>query len=158
MLPLARSTSISHAWRPIASPFRALKRSVALQRSHMAKSKHKKATVPDESHLVLPAHADANAAATPIIDTHTHLLTTFSSYKHKYPAGKYDTVWDFVRGVYDGRHVQAIVDVWCEAPVQRAWKEVADSALSAEDRTTKWGGIAYWFVMGTSQRSSRLVE
>lgn len=107
--------------------------------------KNKKYTVPNESHLCLPAHPNAS---TPIIDTHTHLLTTFSSYKTKYPTGKYDTVWDFVRGVYDGRNVKAIVDVWCEAPVQRVWKELADSALSAQDRVTKWGGIEYWFVMG----------
>lgn len=110
--------------------------------------RNKKNTIPDESHLSkLPTHP--NAATTPIIDTHTHLLTTFSSYKRKYPTGKYDTVWDFVRGVYDGRNVKAIVDVWCEAPVQRAWKELADSALSEQDRATTWDGIEYWFVMGT---------
>ncbi|KAG8215662.1 hypothetical protein J3R82DRAFT_7536 [Butyriboletus roseoflavus] len=107
--------------------------------------KNKKYTVPDESHLSLPAHPNA---ATPIIDTHTHLLSTFSAYKSKYPTGKYDTVWDFARGVYDGRNVKAIVDVWCEAPVQHAWKELADSALSAQDRVTNWGGVEYWFVMG----------
>lgn len=112
--------------------------------------KNKKYTVPNESHLSLPAHPNAATRTTPIIDTHTHLLTTFSSYKTKYPTGRYDTVWDFVRGVYDGRNVKAIVDVWCEAPVQRAWKEVADSALSAQDRAEKWGGIEYWFVMGKS--------
>ena len=115
----------------------------------MGKNKNKKNSVPDESHLSLPAHPNANAATTPIIDTHTHLLTTFSSYKTKYPTGKYDSLWDFVRGAYHGRNVKAVVDVWCEAPVQRAWKEVADSALSAHDRAVKWGGIEYWFVMGT---------
>ena len=115
----------------------------------MGKNKYKKYTVPDESHLSLPAHPNAIAATTPIIDTHTHLLTTFSSYRTKYPTGKYDTLWDFVRGAYHERNVKAVVDVWCEAPVQRAWKEVADSALSADDRAAKWGGIEYWFVMGT---------
>ncbi|KIJ62503.1 hypothetical protein HYDPIDRAFT_114639 [Hydnomerulius pinastri MD-312] len=108
-------------------------------------SKNKKNSVPNEKHLSLPAHAEAT---TPIIDTHTHLLTTFSSYKSKYRAGKYDNVWDFVRGLYEGRNVKAIVDVWCDAPVQPAWKELADSALTAEDRTNKWGGVEYWFVMG----------
>ena len=118
---------------------------------HMGKNK--KYTVPDESHLSLPAHS--SAGTTPIIDTHMHLLTTFSAYKNKYPAGRYDTVWDFVRGAYGGRNVKAIVDVWCEPPVQRAWKEVADSALSLQDRATKWGGIEYWFVMGKSPRLRR---
>lgn len=107
---------------------------------------------PNESHLCLPAHP--STTTTPIVDTHTHLLTTFSFYKSKYPSGKYDTVWDFVRGVYGGQNVniKAIVDVWCEAPVQHAWKEVADSALSPQDRAEKWGGIEYWFAMGESGR------
>ncbi|KAF9234910.1 hypothetical protein BU15DRAFT_89790 [Melanogaster broomeanus] len=113
----------------------------------MGKNKKRNNNVPDEKHLALPAHPEA--AATPIIDTHTHLLTTFSAYKSKYPAGKYDTVWDFVRGTYDARNVKAIVDVWCEAPVQQAWKELADSALTPEDRAEKWGGIEYWFVMAS---------
>ncbi|KAF8435447.1 hypothetical protein L210DRAFT_856916 [Boletus edulis BED1] len=111
----------------------------------MGKNKNKKSNVPDKSHLLLP---NPIAATTPIIDTHTHLLTTFSAYKSKYSTGKYDTIWDFVQGVYYQRNVKAIVDVWCEAPVQPAWKEVADSAVSAQDRAEKWGGIEYWFVMG----------
>jgi hypothetical protein len=44
--------------------------------------------------------------------------------------------------------VAAVVDVWCEAPVQRTWKEIADSAITAEDRKDKWGELEYWFVMG----------
>ncbi|KIJ19643.1 hypothetical protein PAXINDRAFT_166738 [Paxillus involutus ATCC 200175] len=107
--------------------------------------KNKKSNLPNEKYLSLPAHTEA---AIPIIDTHTHLLSTFSSYRSKYMSGKYDTVWDFVRGVYGGRNVKAIVDVWCEAPVQSAWKELADSAITPEDRAEKWGGIEYWFVMG----------
>ncbi|KAG9312398.1 hypothetical protein JVU11DRAFT_6779 [Chiua virens] len=117
--------------------------------------KNKNYILPNESHLVLPAHSNDAAASTPIIDTHTHLLSTFSTYKTKYPTGKYDTVWDFVRGVYHGRNVAAIVDVWCEAPVQRAWKELADSAVSAEDRAEKWGGIEYWFVMGVHPHGAK---
>ncbi|KAF8835224.1 Metallo-dependent hydrolase [Paxillus ammoniavirescens] len=107
--------------------------------------KNKKSHLPNEKYLSLPAHAEA---AIPIVDTHTHLLSTFSSYRSKYTSGKYDTVWDFVRGIYAGRNVKAIVDVWCEAPVQSAWKELADSAITPEDRAEKWGGIEYWFVMG----------
>ena len=48
------------------------------------------------------------------------------------------------------QNVQSIVDVWCEAPVLSTWKELADSAISEEDRKEKWGGLDYWFVMGTS--------
>ena len=46
--------------------------------------------------------------------------------------------------MYEGRNVESIVDVWCEAPVNKQWKEFADSALNLEG----WGGLKYWFVMG----------
>lgn len=156
-----RLASVS-TWRPKHLPRTARPSlSPAFFRRHphrlaMGKNKTKKAAVPNESHLSLPAHPNSDAATTPIVDTHTHLLSTFSAYKRTYPTGRYDTLWDFVRGVYRERHVKAIVDVWCEAPVQRTWKELADAALSAEDRTTRWGGIAYWFVMGAYCRT-RLV-
>lgn len=108
-------------------------------------NKNKKAAaVPSEEHLFLPAHA----AATSIVDTHTHLVSTFAAYKSKYPAGQYETIPDFVRNLYRGKNVEAIVDVWCEAPVQRVWKEIADMALSEEIRTQDWGGLQYYFVMG----------
>lgn len=121
----------------------------------MGKNNKKRPATPDESHLLLPTlwtSSSSSAAAidsrTPIVDTHTHLLSTFSSYRSKYPGGKFETVFDFVRGVYEGREVEAIVDVYCEAPVQKAWRELADSALVPADRAEKWAGIEYWFVMG----------
>ncbi|KAH7925773.1 Metallo-dependent hydrolase [Leucogyrophana mollusca] len=116
------------------------------------KSKNRNA-VPGEEHLLLPGHPNV---ATPIIDTHTHLLSTFSSYASKYKGGKHKDVFEFVRAMYAGRNVKAIVDVWCEAPVQAAWKELADSALSAQDREHKWGGIDYWFVMGVHPHEAKL--
>jgi hypothetical protein len=45
--------------------------------------------------------------------------------EYRYPVG-------FVRGAYHERDVKAVVDVWCEQPAQRTWKEVADSALNAD--------------------------
>jgi hypothetical protein len=105
--------------------------------------KKKSQSVP-ESALLLPARDETQ----PIVDTHTHLASTFEFYRRKYKSGQYETVYDFVRAVYEGRKVEAIVDVWCEAPVQPLWKEFADSALREEDRKTKWGGLEYWFVMG----------
>ncbi|KAI5116506.1 hypothetical protein M0805_004669 [Coniferiporia weirii] len=110
----------------------------------MGKNNKKRPGPPDESHLLLAA---TQASVTPIVDTHTHLLSTFSAYRNKYTSGKYENVFDFVRGVYEGRNVEAIVDVYCEAPVQAAWKGLADSALTPESRKEKWGGIEYWFVM-----------
>ncbi|PSR72047.1 hypothetical protein PHLCEN_2v12077 [Hermanssonia centrifuga] len=113
----------------------------------------KKNTPPLEEHLVLPTHpsrldsVESDHAAT--VDTHTHLLSTFEAYRATYKPGKHETIWDFVKAMYHGRRVEAIVDVWCEAPVRRAqWKELADSALDEEQRERNWSGIEYWFVMG----------
>lgn len=116
----------------------------------------KKPSVPAEEHLLLPQHpARPDAQTTPIVDTHTHLLSTFSFYRSKYKEGKHDTVYDFVRELYRGHGVDAIVDVYCEAPVTKQWRELADSALSEEDRRVKWGGLEYWFVMGQSSSRHR---
>lgn len=111
-------------------------------------NKKSKNTVPPETYLRLPQLTDTSLAAQPIIDTHTHLVSTFSTYRSKYKDGALYDIHDFVREMYRDRNVRAIVDVWCEAPVLQIWKELADSALIAEDRAGKWGGIDYWFVMG----------
>lgn len=57
-------------------------------------------------------------------------------------------MYDFLRAMYEGRNVESIVDVWCEAPVNKQWKELADSAMIPEDEQRLWGGVKYWFVMG----------
>jgi TatD DNase family protein len=75
-------------------------------------------------------------------------VSTFAAYKQKYKEGKYENLYDFVNGLYRGKKVTALVDVWCEAPVQKMWKEIADSAITAQDRKDKWRGLEYWFVMG----------
>ena len=100
---------------------------------------------------VHPSRAERpEAEHEPTVDTHTHLLSTFSSYQSTYKPGKHQTIFEFVRNMYHGRRVEAIIDVWCEAPVLKQWKELADSALTAEQREKDWGGMDYWFVMGTS--------
>ncbi|EPQ52929.1 Metallo-dependent hydrolase [Gloeophyllum trabeum ATCC 11539] len=123
----------------------------------MGKNNKKKLQVPHESHLLLPAHPSCSGSEQ-IVDTHTHLVSTFSSYQSKYREGRYGSIFDFVKGIYtQSRHkVEAIVDVWCEAPVQKVWKELADSALTAEGRRDNWGGIEYWFVMGMSLHEAKL--
>ncbi|THH08822.1 hypothetical protein EW146_g8869 [Bondarzewia mesenterica] len=93
----------------------------------MARGK-KKPTIP-ESVLHLPP--PTSGTSTPIVDTHTHLLSTFSAYKSKWPAGAYETVFDF-----------------------NAWRELADSALTEEGRRELWGGVEYWFVMGAYRRTN----
>src|SRR5713101_682449 len=93
---------------------------------------------PSEDSLILPDHPRHSTA--PIVDTHTHLVSTFAAYKQKYKEGKYENLYDFVNGLYRGK-VTALVDVWCEAPVQKVWKEIADSAIIAQDRKDKWHGL-----------------
>jgi TatD DNase family protein len=125
--------------------------------------KNKRSAVPDEEHLILPDYPFSSSLtpSTTIVDTHTHILSTFSAYRSKYPQAKYDTVFEFVRAMCAREHthslrVEAIVDVWCEAPVNRAWRELADAAL--EGGEGKWGGIEYWFVMGKSSSRSTVLN
>lgn len=114
---------------------------------------NKKRNTHNEDDLYLPKHSAASSSSSPIVDTHTHVLSTFATYKSKFPSGKYETVFDFAKGLYgniqDGRHaVRSIVDVWCEAPVRKEWKELADSALTEELRAQNWLGMDYYFVIG----------
>ncbi|KAF4573163.1 hypothetical protein EYR40_003752 [Pleurotus pulmonarius] len=112
----------------------------------------KKAPIP-ESHLILPTHSTSQTAS--IVDTHTHIASTFEAYRHKYKEGKFETVFDFIKGVTANRNVDAVVDVWCEAPIRKLWKEFADSAVTEEDRIKNWGGLEYWFVMGVHPHEAK---
>jgi hypothetical protein len=107
-------------------------------------AKKKRSNVPPEESLLLPTPPSTS----PIIDTHTHIASTFQFYQRFYKDGKHDNAFEFIRKIYEGRNVESIVDVWCEAPVLKSWRIFADSALKAEDRETIWGGINYWFVLG----------
>jgi TatD DNase family protein len=121
--------------------------------THRKMGKNKRGNLPNEELLHLPPHPSLTGATSPIIDTHTHVASTFAAYRSKYKEGRYQTAFEFVRAMCKDRNVEAIVDVWCEAPVQRCWKEFADSALTTDDRNRNWGGIEYWFVMGISSTS-----
>lgn len=145
--------------RPLSHYFAFISRSsvshrfyATIYQSPSRKMAKKKNTTPGEEHLLLPTHpARVERPETehePTVDTHTHLLSTFTAYQGTYKPGKHQTIWEFVRNMYHGRRVEAIVDVWCEAPVRKEWKEIANSALSQEQREKDWGGIEYWFVMG----------
>ena len=104
----------------------------------------KKSNTPAEAYLLLPTPPSTLG----IVDTHTHLGPTFEFYWTRYKERKHETVYDFVRAMCEGRNVESIVDVWCDAPVKKQWKEFADSALNYEDRQRLWGGLEYWFVLG----------
>ncbi|KAK7692895.1 hypothetical protein QCA50_004530 [Cerrena zonata] len=110
--------------------------------------KSKSLPIPEETlQLLVPP------TSYPIVDTHTHLHSTFETYKKTYPEGKYKDAWEFVRGLYEGRSVEAIVDVWCDAPVlKNEWKALVDSA----DKKELWGGLEYYFVMGVHPHEAQL--
>jgi TatD DNase family protein len=97
-----------------------------------------KSSSPPEHLLLLPP---SPPTSTPIVDTHTHVASTFEAYRTRYKQGTHQTVFDMIRSLYANRNVEAVIDVWCEAPVRKLWREFADS-------TDKWGDINYWFVMG----------
>ncbi|KAF9033561.1 hypothetical protein BJ165DRAFT_1417500 [Panaeolus papilionaceus] len=117
----------------------------------------KKSSTPGEENLLLPAPP----STLPIVDTHTHVASTYEFYRIRYKEAKHDTVYSFLKGMFQDRSVEAVVDVWCEAPVRPQWKEFADAAVDLE----KWGGTQYWFAIGihdakkyTSEVENDLIE
>ncbi|KAG8872925.1 hypothetical protein FRB98_009301 [Tulasnella sp. 332] len=137
--------------------------------------KKKPTAIPEEA-LVLPGYTPAASAAPgpntseppvpPIVDTHGHLISTFSTYRAKYPDGKHLTIHDFVRAFYPSigtttsslatkPNVTTLVDVYCEAPILKEWKEIADSALTSDQRAELWGGIEYYFVIGVHPHNAK---
>ncbi|KAF5368274.1 hypothetical protein D9615_010374 [Tricholomella constricta] len=134
--------------QPILSRTRSLAFRIPSHHRTMAK---KKSSTPSEEFLLLPTPP----SPLPIVDTHTHLASTYSAYRNRYKQGKYNDVHEFVKKMYEGRHVDAVVDVWCEAPVQKIWRTFADSAVKPEDRAGIWGGMEYWFVMGVHPHEAK---
>ncbi|KDR73174.1 hypothetical protein GALMADRAFT_142314 [Galerina marginata CBS 339.88] len=113
----------------------------------MVKVKKKSPTPSQEHHLLLPTPP----SALPTVDTHTHLAPTFEYYRASYPEGRHLDVYGFVKAMYEGRNVDAIVDVWCDAPVKKLWKEYADAAMDKE----RWGGLEYWFALGVHPHDAK---
>lgn len=90
----------------------------------MGKSKKSKPSTP-ESALVIPKHPCLADQDVPIVDTHCHMLSTFSFYKSKYPEGDKNSVQDFVRAYFaqeQSNRIHGLVDVYCEPPFS-GWKE-----------------------------------
>jgi len=105
----------------------------------------KKSSAASEEALLVPTPP----TTAKIVDTHAHLVHTFEAYQAKYKDGQHKDIYSFMRAMFEGRNVEAIVDVWCDAPIKRdLYKKLADSALSPESRESLWGGVEYWFAMG----------
>jgi hypothetical protein len=83
-----------------------------------------------------------------LIDTHTHVLSTWEAYQAKYPNGAHTSVKDFVKALLmpdETNKITAVVDVWCEAPLKSEWLETVDSLGELKE-----DGFNYSFVVGES--------
>ncbi|GAA5886025.1 hypothetical protein JCM5296_007066 [Sporobolomyces johnsonii] len=128
--------------------------------SGTSRSSKSSKSLPPEQRLVLPLHdhlkdiPEGIQETVELVDTHTHVFSTFRAYREKYPDGAHSTVADFVRAhlqAEGSNRVQAVVDVWCEAeaPSERPeWKETVDT-LSALD------GLDYRFVIGAHPHDAK---
>ncbi|GAA6061423.1 hypothetical protein JCM10212_004481 [Sporobolomyces blumeae] len=121
----------------------------AAKNSRTSSSRSSK-SLPPEHRLVVPTHDALKAHQGPhveIIDTHTHVWSTFNAYREKYPQGQHETVKDFVKATLcddNSNRISKLVDVWCEAKDPAARPEFADvvDSLSALDQ------LEYRYVIG----------
>lgn len=108
-----------------------------------------KSRTPAESTLVLPRHPDLSPDSNAeLVDTHTHLLSTYIEYVRKYQDRSHATISQFVQALLlsdQSQKVAKIVDVWCEAPLitSPSWRDLVEE-LSGVD------GFDYRFVIGKS--------
>lgn len=119
--------------------------------------KKNKPTTP-ESALLMPKHpalqestqgssngngnGNGSGSGISIVDTHCHLLSTYSFYRSKYPEGDKHSVQDFVRAYFaqkTSNEIEGVVDVYCEPPFT-GWKEsvtLQPTSIRIKDRRTK---------------------
>ncbi|ORY88824.1 hydrolase [Leucosporidium creatinivorum] len=119
-----------------------------------AKSKSK--STPVETALVLPRHADikeTEVSSVELVDTHTHVASTFEAYRAKYPEGAHTTIKSFVKALLmsdETNKLSAVVDVWCEAPLKAEWLETVDSLGELKEE-----GLSYSFVVGAHPHEAK---
>ncbi|GAA5936327.1 TatD family hydrolase [Sporobolomyces koalae] len=114
-----------------------------------SRSSRSSKSLPSEDRLVLPQHEAivGRTGEIEVIDTHTHIHSTFAAYRERYPQGKHTTVRDFVKATLldpASNQVKKVVDVWCEAqvPTDRSeWIETVDTL-------TQLDGFDYHYVIG----------
>lgn len=86
----------------------------------------------DEQALIMPTHEALSGVQDRdlLFDTHTHLLSTFSTYKSKYgDAAAHDSVQAFAKDFLRTQNVNGLVDVWCEAPMIASHSEVVEAGM-----------------------------
>ncbi|GAA6038934.1 hypothetical protein JCM8097_000581 [Rhodosporidiobolus ruineniae] len=110
---------------------------------------------PPETVLLLPQHPELKALAegneVELVDTHTHVLSTFLTYKEKYPEGQHTTVQDFVKATLP--NMSAVVDVWCEAPMVGNWQEIVGSLSDLKQADPS--ALDYYFVVGAHPNEAK---
>ncbi|KAF5322647.1 hypothetical protein D9619_000245 [Psilocybe cf. subviscida] len=141
-------------------------------------AKKKGSSTPHETTLLMPAPP----TTLPIVDTHTHVASTYEAYVARYKSKREEgqgqwidpadskemgpSPYTFLRAMFAERNVEALVDVWCEAPVRKEWRAFADAALalsstprdaaSIETRDSRWKGVTeYWFVLGVHPHEAK---
>lgn len=76
------------------------------------------------------------------IDTHAHLWMTLEAFQQGGYAVK--DVFDMAHQLHFAEHVEYLVDIWCEAPVQKErCLHLADA-----DQQLDWRGVDYRFAIG----------
>ncbi|GAA6002174.1 hypothetical protein JCM10207_003109 [Rhodosporidiobolus poonsookiae] len=115
----------------------------------------KSSRTPNESVLLLPQHAELKGLSegeqVELVDTHTHVLSTFLAYKEKYPEGQHQSVKDFVKATLP--NMDAVVDVWCEAPMKADWSDVVESLVQLKEEDAS--APAYHFVVGAHPHEAK---
>ncbi|PBK99564.1 Metallo-dependent hydrolase [Armillaria gallica] len=127
-----------------------------MSRNNRYRGSSNRGTQPLPSHDTLtcafPSHPSVSGSA--IVDTHTHLVLTFAAYRSSYPSGWYSSIFELVRGIYKGRGVETIIDVW-HNPAEfmpkpgKGWRRLADAPEE------QWGGVNYRFVIGVHPHEAK---
>ncbi|GJN87440.1 hypothetical protein Rhopal_000389-T1 [Rhodotorula paludigena] len=107
---------------------------------------------PHEHVLVLPVHHQLEGIDTvEVVDTHTHVHSTFQAYKEKYPERTHATIRDYVQATLrsqSAQQVAAVVDVYCEGSDMVHFPDTV-AALSDLD------GLSYHFVAGAHPHEAK---
>ncbi|KAM0754802.1 Metallo-dependent hydrolase [Meredithblackwellia eburnea MCA 4105] len=157
LIPIRQLRPHSFLVKRLASTYRPQQEHRNQQRK-MTKSKKSRGP-PPEGCLMLPKHpelAGDEGEGVELVDTHTHILSTYAAYTAKYPPPDHthQTIKSFAKDVLQSHGITHVVDVWCEAPMVKNWREVVDS-LSELNKDDKDEGMKYSFVVGAHPHEAK---